>query len=165
MSDWVLDLDDFKRHLNYTRPTAGDDDELRLVASLGVAKVEELCGHILAATVVEVVRGSGYALPLDFRAESLTAINGGPVADYRADGQVLSRENSRWISGPVEVTYTAGWPVAPGWAVFAARLIAAQIWKTQLRPNPNNPIPAGFLVPRMATELMTDHLLAPGGFA
>lgn len=172
MSTWTLDLNDFKRHLNYTKLGVADDEDLALAAALGVGKVEEACGHILATTVTaELVRGSGYKLTLDFYVSALTSLATYPggvaltVADFRTDGQVLSRKDGGWITGPVAVTYVAGWATVPDWATFAARMIGAQIWKTQLRPNPANPAPAGFLVPRMAEELMAAHMLAPGGFA
>lgn len=172
MSSWLLDLPDFKRHLNYTKPGTTDDGDLMMAAALGVAKVEELCGHIVQTTVTgELVRGSGYALAVDFYGESLTSLATYPggaaltAADFRFDGQVLSRKDEGWIQGPLSVTYVVGWATAPDWATFAARMIGAQIWKTQLRPNPANPAPAGFLVPRMAEELMAGHLLAPGGFS
>ena len=74
MSAWTLYLDDFKRHLNYTKLGTADDADLMMAAALGAAKVEELCGHILETTVTELVRGSGYALALGFRGESLTSL-------------------------------------------------------------------------------------------
>lgn len=169
MSDW-LDLDTAKQYINYTKLTGQDDVTLVLELDLAMSKVEELCGPVVTTTITsEIVKGSGCDLPLKYRAAALTSLATYPggtaltVTDYRIDGQLLSRKDSGWISGPLSVTYTTGAATAPAWAKAAALDIVRQRWRTRLRPTQG--APEGFLVSKQAEELMAGHLLAPGGFA
>lgn len=169
MSDW-LDLDTAKQYINYTKLTGADDTALELELDLAMSKVEELCGPVVTTTITaEYVKGSGCDLPLQYRAATLTSLATYPggttltAADYRIDGQLLSRRDGGWIVGPLSVTYTTGAATAPAWAKAAALDIVRQRWRTRLRPTQG--APEGFLVSKQAEELMADHLLAPLGFA
>ena len=170
MTAW-LTVDDLRAYVNNTKATGAEDASLLLSLEVGVGKVEELCGPVVETAITERVTGSGPELVLNFRAESLTAVAtvAGSVltlADYRVDGsQLLRREDDGRITGPLNVTYVAGWATAPWWAKSAALDIAAQDWRSRLSLPGQAPVPSGFLVPNKAAEKMKDHLLAPLGVA
>lgn len=165
---WVP-LSDFMEFVKNSR--ADDRADLQLSIDLGCDLVDERCGPTVAETVSEVVRGGVRAVALSCRAVSLTAIETWPaglalpVADFAPRGQVVVRRDGGRIDSDVTVTYLAGAAEAPAWAKAAAMLIGQQWFKSRLRPNLNDPVPVGFLVPKQAEELMAAHLLAPGGFA
>jgi len=171
MTTW-LTVEDLRGYVNNTKATGAEDASLQLSLEVGVGKVEELCGPVVATDITERIDVGTYAAVLKFRAESLTsaATLAGSVltlADYRVDGsQLLARaDGGRMPSGPLDVAYVAGWATAPWWARAAALNIAAQHWKSRLTMPGQQPVPAGFLVSNQAAELMKDHLLAPLGFA
>ena len=169
MAAWV-DLTTFRNFVRSTKPE--DDPSLQAAINLGCDKVDELCGPTITTSITERVRGEGYDLPLDARATAITSIATWPdgtvldAAAYYVDDQLLARRDGGWIDSDLTVTYTAGAATAPSWAVSAACLIGKQWYTSRLQPSQNDPTAmVGFLVPKQATEIMADHLLAPDGFA
>lgn len=165
-------LADFQAFVGNTR--AEDAAAMQFAIDTGCAKVDELCGPTLTATVTDkLLTGRGPARYLSARPAALVSVASYPSGDaadvalFDFDGQRLFRRDGLDIVGALTVSYTTGAATAPTWAASAAMLIAHQWFKSRLQPNLSTPgtAPVGFLVPNQADELMAEHYLAPGGFA
>lgn len=166
MATWV-ELSAFQKYVGNTKDS--DAEVLQVAIDLGCAKVDELCGPTITTSVTEYVDGGGYELPLlkgwPTSITSITETRSGAVLDaddFITRGQILRRHDRDWIEPDLTVVYSAGATTAPRWAVSAAMAIAKQWLNGRLGRNPQDPTTlTGFLVPKQATEIMHDHLLAP----
>ena len=148
-----LQIDDVRAFL---QAPAADEEKLFECAEAACGKVEALCGVILPQIMTETVRVENGIAPVSHHV--LTA----------PDGWLPTSSPWRWrVGGPDgwrTVTYDAGYRGVPPWAASAGRAIARQLWRTQLGPARREEpgVPAGFLVPNLASELMADHVRPAG---
>ena len=166
-----ITADDLRAYV--TNGKAADENRLQMAVDSACGTVEDGyeddagnlipgCGPILLTSRTESV-DAGRAAVLDYRANEITAVTVGAVADYKVKGQVLSRVDKGYLSD-MEVTYTTGYDEAPAWARDAALIIASHNWKATLS-LPGQGVPTGFDVPKRAASKMAPHRLAPLGFA
>lgn len=145
-------LAEVKLQLGKTATT--DDTELQTYIDAVTAPIEAFCGTVAQATVTNEKHPDG-GCKLFLRSERLAAITTvtefqGTTAQlyteiptpatagaytYVRDGTVLTRLGSGGyespFTGPVYVTYTAGFPTVPTAINLAARHIVQRWWETQ----------------------------------
>ncbi|MBK9156660.1 MAG: hypothetical protein IPM11_00750 [Micropruina sp.] len=103
-------------------------------------------------------------------AEALTALKVAlkaekPGTESDADITLAAEAACEYIEGRCGPVTSEASPIAPAWAITAARIITRQLWRTQLGRTLDPNASAGFLAPRAAEELMAPHYLPPLGFA
>jgi uncharacterized phiE125 gp8 family phage protein len=179
----ILSLADAKQHLNIT--STRDDDEVRFWTNTATRAVEFYTGPVITRTFTELHRVQDVAALalLKTPVVEVTAVEqvrpGGvayDVQDLTLDGMtgVLARYDGGRLSGPLQITYTAGRTMVPENITAAARIILEHLWRTQ-RPNRgglagggedyavSEPIPGlGYAVPNRALQLLEPDRLPPG---
>lgn len=181
----VVDLADFKRHLNKTSPSTTDDEELQVVLDAASKWVERYIDTPLgggSATYTAYADNYRLVLPVS-RLASVTAITDPfgvdvPVASCYVDlsagivilpytihlqGYLQYRQNGAWI---VSVTLAS---TVDADVKLAILIIAAHLWSTQRGAGTTpraaqealGPPQAGYAVPNRAIELLSGRVL-PG---
>lgn len=187
----IMSIADAKTHLNKSKSSTVNDEELRLMIIGATAIVEREIGPVVRRTHVETHRG-GRAIALSRRqvlevtaveyvSDGSTAVD---VADVRVDGEsgVLWTVNGHLPDAPLRVTYVVGRPIVDDAIILAAGIIVDHLWKTQrghsARPGlfgqqveqPTNEEQAlayyaGFALPNRAAELLAGYADVAGGIA
>jgi hypothetical protein len=183
--------------LQLNKLSADDDDELQSYIDAVTAPVEDYCGAVLQQTVTNEqhnsVAGSSLLVLRNERVASVTSVTEyvgttgytltqittpaqAAAYTYILDGTVLHRMGGGGASvftGPVYVTYVAGFTSVPAAINLAARIIVQHLWRTQ---NGGADLPAlsdeetiglpgfSFAIPTRAKELL-DRYRRTGGFA
>lgn len=173
-----IDVADLKTQLNMT--SSSNDTELQQFVDAACQVVEDKCGPIEQRTIVGevadmtcdgIVLGNApvialtaatYQLGGSVYDTSVLTVNQATGIAARTDGQHLGLGSQRLL-----VSYTAGYATPPAWAVLAAKIIGAHLWRTQRGPKSNSTTddPAAgsaYAIPNRALELMEDHLNLPG---
>ncbi|TKJ24361.1 head-tail connector protein [Blastococcus sp. CCUG 61487] len=177
----VVDLADFKEHLNKPASPSDEDDELQRKLDAAEAHVAKRCGPLGPSTVTVTAHLSGDHLVLP-------ATRLATVAEVRDPaGQVVQLADgaTNLLSGIIRVPYRR----AGAWAIDitttrnvatderladlheAVLIIAAHLWETQRVPGrsprpgqaPEPPTGRGFAIPNRAATLMGPYTLP--GFA
>ena len=152
-----VEVETARRHANLTQDGITEDSERVLESACSI--VEDWCGPIGQTTVTETVGTDGL---LRARPIELTVVSSGVVGDYTLDDRVWRISP---VTAPLTVTYTAGYAVAPTWAVDAALIIFEHLWRTRRgaganarRAGTDVQVPgAGYLIPTQAAQLMEPH--------
>jgi hypothetical protein len=80
---------------------------------------------------------------------------------------IVRRIDGSTFFGQMIVSYTAGYAVAPPWAVLAAKIITQNLWRTQrgtrrgMGDDPGVIAGIGYLVPNQAAALLEPHRQMP----
>lgn len=171
---FIISLADARAALNVPAGTRVNDDELRLYIAAATPVIEDICGPVLAATVVESRDGNGRSgISLYQLAATVTGVveNGVTLtaADYYLDeAGILWRGSSRgsgsWSNtGRVVVTYTVGASTVDPNVILAAREEVRFLWQVGQqgqRPAFNGGdtttgyTPTGYAVPNRVLELL-----------
>lgn len=185
-----IDLEDVKAQLNITSGTS--DVELLGYIDAACDVVEQWAGVVESRTVTEFVDMLGYSQatfidPLGrsslgtrtmvlrhrpvISIQAITSSPSGLTFDplwFNVDSVtgIVRRTDGSTFFGQMIVTYTAGYVVAPGWAVLAAKIIAQHLWRTQrvhrgMGEDPALAAGVGYLIPNQAAALLEPHRQPP----
>lgn len=187
-----ISVADVKEQLNITGTTL--DSELSVYVDAACTIVEQWAGAIeLRAITNEFVDMLGYSQatfidPLGrsslgtrtmvlrhrpvLSIQSITSSPSGTVFDpswFNVDSLtgIVRRIDGSTFFGQMTVSYTAGYEIAPPWAVLAARIITQNLWRTQrgragMGEAPGSVGGIGYLVPNQAAALLESHRQPPG---
>lgn len=176
---WIT-ASDMQKRLGGDRPVRpGDEPVLREAALTACSVVEDGwvndrgtlfpgVGPVLFATIPDERVRAGVAKCRVAGLVSVATVGGESldIADFHAEGQLISRVDGSPVPSPMVVTYTTGWGVtAPEWARAAALAIGEQLFARRFRSAGQADVPIGFLVPRLAEHLLEPYQRASLGFA
>lgn len=172
MAAWITTTD-LRNHVG--AKSAGDEDKFEEAVEIACSKVEELCGPIEWATIVDEL----VPAPLRARARILQCRpTRGITAVETVDGVALGTDEftigrqsltpaSTYAGVDLMVTYSTGYfdpagnGVAPAWARGMAKMIGAQYLRIAKRftLQGDDLTQTTFVVPAAAMDLGSDYLL------
>ena len=157
----MVDLDEFKLFIKYTKPGATDDDaDLASILTASVEHVESMCGALVVGTIVdETAEARNGFLILSEPPASVTEVTaaGAPLDVTGWTPTSFGFAGVRY-SGFVRVTYTVGAAVMPDWARLAVLNWGKYLWQARLGPR-DAAKAADYR--RTAEALMSPHLIHP----
>jgi hypothetical protein len=158
----MIELDELKTFVKYTKPGPSDDDPDLLAALLaGVEHVSAMCGALDAAAIVDEpaeARNGYLILKQDPAGATVTVTANGSPLDTTGWTRTTFGFSGVTHSGPVRVSYSVGSEEWPGWARMAVLNWAKYVWQSRLGPRDASKATDA---KRTAEALMAPHLIHP----